>query len=209
MNLNVITFDDRKASSTEWLITYGIHSTPFGDVLVATTLYGICNLHFLDEPEELAIENNLYKAWNSIEIQCDPIITQPLCDRLFQPGAQPGNIEANRFGNPLEPLSIVLKGTTFQIHVWKALLKIPFGKVITYQELAQWIDRPTATRAVGTAVGKNPIAYLIPCHRVIRVSGALGGYRWGLDRKASILEWEANQLSPPSDYAQETLREAK
>jgi AraC family transcriptional regulator of adaptative response/methylated-DNA-[protein]-cysteine methyltransferase len=208
MNITVTTFDDREAISDECLITYGIHSSPFGEVLIATTSYGICNLHFLDEENESIITNELRKNWKHAELQFDPVLTQTLCDRIFQPVFQSTNLETNS-GYPLKPFSLVLKGTNFQIQVWKALFNIPFGRVITYQDLALWLDRPTAARAVGTAVGKNPIAYLVPCHRVVRVSGALGGYRWGLDRKASILEWEANQLAPPSDYPQETLREAK
>lgn len=85
-----------------------------------------------------------------------------------------------------------VKGTNFQIQVWRALLHIPFGNLTTYQKLAQAIGRPTAARAIGNAVGANPVSYLIPCHRVIRGSGALGGYRWGLERKTAILGWEAS-----------------
>jgi AraC family transcriptional regulator, regulatory protein of adaptative response / methylated-DNA-[protein]-cysteine methyltransferase len=88
----------------------------------------------------------------------------------------------------------LVKGTNFQIQVWRALLKVPFGGTITYQNLAETIDRPKAARAVGNAVGSNPIAYLIPCHRVIRNSGELGGYRWGIERKSSILGWEASMV---------------
>jgi AraC family transcriptional regulator, regulatory protein of adaptative response / methylated-DNA-[protein]-cysteine methyltransferase len=86
----------------------------------------------------------------------------------------------------------LVKGTNFQIQVWRALLRIPFGGMTTYQSIAELIGRPTAVRAVGNAIGKNPIAYLIPCHRVIRESGELGGYRWGLERKTILLAWEAS-----------------
>jgi AraC family transcriptional regulator, regulatory protein of adaptative response / methylated-DNA-[protein]-cysteine methyltransferase len=89
----------------------------------------------------------------------------------------------------------LVKGTNFQIQVWRALLKIPFGDLITYQNLATTLGCPTAARAVGNAIGGNPIGYLIPCHRVIRASGELGGYRWGSERKLSILGWEASRCS--------------
>jgi AraC family transcriptional regulator, regulatory protein of adaptative response / methylated-DNA-[protein]-cysteine methyltransferase len=94
-----------------------------------------------------------------------------------------------------KPLKLLVKGTNFQIQVWRALLKVQFGGMTTYQSVAEMIGRPTATRAVGTAVGNNPIGYLIPCHRVIRASGELGGYRWGVERKTAILGWEASHTS--------------
>ncbi|MBE9045256.1 methylated-DNA--[protein]-cysteine S-methyltransferase [Pleurocapsales cyanobacterium LEGE 10410] len=109
--------------------------------------------------------------------------TQALCDRIFAPATLKHQ----------KPLTLLVKGTNFQIQVWRALLKIPFGEITAYQAVAEMINRPTATRAVGNAVGKNPIAYLIPCHRVIRGSGELGGYRWGMERKTALLGWEASR----------------
>ena len=100
-------------------------------------------------------------------------------------------------------LILHLRGTNFQIQVWRALLRIPFGSLTTYQHLAQALGKPTAARAVGNAVGNNPVGYLIPCHRVIRGSGELGGYRWGLDRKAALIGWEAARCDAETDEPQE------
>ena len=137
--------------------------------------------NLLDLTEETAAREILLQSWSNAEIISDRSQTQPLCDRIFNFAT----VENKK------PLTLLVKGTNFQIQVWRALLEIPFGKVTTYQTIARAIARPTATRAVGNAVGKNPIGYLIPCHRVIRVSGELGGYRWGTERKGAILAWEA------------------
>ena len=155
-------------------IRYGIHDTPFGKALIATTLRGICHLQFDVDEQALQAE------WANAEIVLDPQATQPLCDLIFNPGSYN------------ERLTVWVKGTNFQVQVWRALLTIPFGEMTTYQRLAEQIGRPTAARAVGSAIGKNSIGYLIPCHRVIRESGELGGYRWGAERKTAILGWEAS-----------------
>ncbi|NDJ19048.1 methylated-DNA--[protein]-cysteine S-methyltransferase, partial [Myxacorys almedinensis] len=105
-----------------------------------------------------------------------------ICERIFTP------VTAKS-----KPLVLFVKGTNFQIQVWRALLKVPFGGITTYQGLAEAMGRPTAARAVGNALGRNPVGYLIPCHRVIQESGDLGGFRWGLDRKTVLLGWEASQ----------------
>ncbi|HBB31321.1 MAG TPA: 6-O-methylguanine DNA methyltransferase [Cyanobacteria bacterium UBA8803] len=161
-------------------IRYGIHETPFGECLIATTSRGICNLHFLDATYKDRAEQMLRSEWPNADIVQEQLATQTIRDRIFAPVA----------GNP-KPLVVFVKGTNFQIQVWRALLKVPLGGVTTYQSLAAAIGRPTAARAVGNALGSNPVAYLIPCHRVIRESGDLGGYRWGLERKAVLLGWEA------------------
>ncbi|MGB0561286.1 MAG: bifunctional helix-turn-helix domain-containing protein/methylated-DNA--[protein]-cysteine S-methyltransferase, partial [Spirulinaceae cyanobacterium] len=164
-------------------IRYGIQKTRFGHCLIAMTERGICNVQFLDATMgEEAVRDRLAVAWPHAEIQYDPTATQEVGKRLFAPlETQP------------KPLTFHVKGTNFQIQVWRALLQIPFGGITTYQTLAGQIGRPTAARAVGNAVGKNPIAILIPCHRVLRESGELGGYRWGLERKAALVGWEASQ----------------
>lgn len=190
MNLNLwvslesMTPDEYKGSGAGLQIGYGIHETPFGFALIATTTRGICNLHFLEEAEEEAAVQLLRQQWGKAELMRDQAKTQELCDRIFPNPAIPNH-------SIQEPIIVVVKGTTFQIQVWKALLNLPFGTLTTYQALAAAIQKPTAARAIGNAVGKNPIGYLIPCHRVIRESGELGGYRWGLDRKAALLGWEA------------------
>jgi AraC family transcriptional regulator, regulatory protein of adaptative response / methylated-DNA-[protein]-cysteine methyltransferase len=174
VNLEAMSPGEFKAGGAGLQIRYGIHNTPFGKALIATTLRGICHLQFEGDEQGLRAE------WANAEIVLDPQATQPLCDLIFNPGTYN------------ERLTVWVKGTNFQVQVWRALLTIPFGEMTTYQRLAEQIGRPTAARAVGNAVGKNFIGYLIPCHRVIRESGELGGYRWGVERKTAILGWEAS-----------------
>ena len=174
VNLEAMSPGEFKTGGAGLQIRYGIHNTPFGKALIATTRRGICHLQFDGNEQALRAE------WANAEIVLDPQATQPLCDLIFSPGASQ------------EPLTVWVKGTNFQVQVWRSLLTIPFGEMTTYQRLAEQMGRPTAARAVGNAVGKNPIGYLIPCHRVIRESGELGGYRWGVERKTAILGWEAS-----------------
>jgi AraC family transcriptional regulator of adaptative response/methylated-DNA-[protein]-cysteine methyltransferase len=176
VNLEAMSPGEFKAGGTGLQIRYGIHDTPFGKALIASTLRGICHLQFDGDEQALRLE------WANADIVLDPQTTQPLCDLIFNPGSYN------------ERLTVWVKGTNFQVQVWRALLTIPFGEMSTYQRLAEQIGRPTAARAVGNAVGKNFIGYLIPCHRVIRESGELGGYRWGLERKTAILGWEASRM---------------
>ncbi|NJN73822.1 MAG: methylated-DNA--[protein]-cysteine S-methyltransferase [Limnothrix sp. RL_2_0] len=159
---------------------YGYYDSPFGLCLIATTKNKLCNLYFLDASDKTAGLDLLRSEWPDADIAETSAITT-LGDRLFN-------------GTPPDPstFSLHLQGTDFQTQVWQALLNIPFGQTVTYQELAQSIGRPTAARAVGNAVGRNPISFLIPCHRVIRSSGKLGGYRWGFPCKTALLNWEQN-----------------
>ncbi|MEL7052774.1 MAG: MGMT family protein, partial [Cyanobacteria bacterium J06588_5] len=129
-----------------------------------------------------AIEQAFRLEWANADTKQDQHSTQEICDRIFNP---------NKNNNC--PLALHVKGTNFQIQVWRALLSIPFGQLTTYQGLATAMGRPTAARAVGNALGKNPVGYLIPCHRVIRQSGEFGGFRWGMERKTTLLGWEASQ----------------
>lgn len=163
-------------------IQYGIHDTPFGQSLLAVTPRGICHLTFLHPSSEQHVEQMLRLEWTNAEITRDQFATRAICEQIFSP-------ERDK-----KPLTLLVKGTNFQVQVWRGLLKIPFAGMTTYQSVAEMIGRPTAVRAVGNAVGHNPIAYLIPCHRVIRESGKLGGYRWGLERKTAILGWEASRV---------------
>ncbi len=174
VNLEAMSPGEFKTGGAGLRIRYGIHDTPFGKALIATTLRGICHLQFDVDEQALQAE------WANAEIVLDPQATQPLCDLIFNPGSYN------------ERLTVWVKGTNFQVQVWRALLTIPFGEMTTYHRLAEQIGRPTAARAVGNAVSKNSIGYLIPCHRVIRESGELGGYRWGAERKTAILGWEAS-----------------
>jgi AraC family transcriptional regulator of adaptative response/methylated-DNA-[protein]-cysteine methyltransferase len=185
VNLEAVSPGEFKAGGAGLKIWYGIHDSPFGKSLIATTARGICNLHFLNGIDEQNAESILRQGWRNADIIRDERATQEVSDRIFNPTSLVSG----------KPLVLLVKGTNFQIQVWKALLRVPFGGLTTYQSLANAIGRPTATRAVGNALGNNPIAFLIPCHRIIRESGELGGYRWGVERKTAILGWEAIQTN--------------
>ncbi len=182
VNLEAMSPGEFKTGGSGLQIVCGIHDTPFGKALIATTSRGICNLRFLDGADEQNAEQILRNVWLNAEVICDREITQPLCDTIF-----------DRATLSRKPIALLVKGTNFQVQVWRALLRVPFAGITTYQTIAETIGNPTAARAVGNAVGNNPVAYLIPCHRVIRASGELGGYRWGLERKTVILSWEASR----------------
>ncbi|MEL7037306.1 MAG: methylated-DNA--[protein]-cysteine S-methyltransferase [Cyanobacteria bacterium J06592_8] len=185
VKLEAMSPGEYKAAGAGLQICYGIHRTPFGDCLIATTARGICNLLFLDGIDENTAQNHLCTEWKNAEIIQDRQATVGIRDRIFYPNTSPSDT-----AHP-SPITLWVKGTNFQIQVWRALLNIPNGSLTTYQRLATFIGHPKAARAVGNAVGRNPVAYLIPCHRVIRASGEMGGYRWGLERKAMLLGWEA------------------
>ncbi len=180
VKLEAMSPGEFKAGGTGLQISYGVHHSPFGECLIAMTARGICNLRFLDHTCS-DVEQFLYSEWSKAEIVQDRQATKEICDRIFTPTATN------------QPLVLFVKGTNFQIQVWRALLRIPFGGLATYQSLANAIGRPTAARAVGNALGNNPVGYLIPCHRVLRETGELGGFRWGLERKKVLLGWEASQ----------------
>lgn len=159
-------------------IRYGLHPTPFGECLIGLTERGICHLGFVQETEGDAIDH-LVSDWQHARMIEDHAATAALVEPIFQLGRR-----AER------PLHLYLRGTNFQIKVWEALLRIPTGGVATYAQIAREIGQPTATRAVGSAVGRNPIAVLIPCHRVIRQLGEFGNYRYGTARKKALLAHE-------------------
>lgn len=183
VNLEAMSPGEYKAGGTGLQIFYGVHDTTFGKSLIATTPRGICNLHFLNLADEQTPAQIIRQSWANAEIICNQNATQALCEQIF-----PSAILKEQ-----KPLTVLVKGTNFQVQVWRALLKIPFGDMTTYQTVAEVIERPNAFRAVANAVGANSIGYLIPCHRVIRGSGELGGYRWGMDRKGALLGWEASR----------------
>jgi AraC family transcriptional regulator, regulatory protein of adaptative response / methylated-DNA-[protein]-cysteine methyltransferase len=162
-------------------ISFGVHESPFGWALIASTTRGICALRFIERATERTAEDLLREVWAKARMKLDRVRVRELGARIFDPLSAPAN----------KPLALLVKGTNFQLQVWRALLQLPLGALATYGEIAGRIGRPAAARAVGAAIGANPIAYLIPCHRVIRESGHLGGYRWGEARKAAILGREA------------------
>lgn len=165
-------------------IRYGVHATPFGECLIAITERGITDLRFLEEADDIeAVLTQLKSEWPQAEVILDDTATLSCIQSLFYSKS-----------NSTEPLPLLLRGTNFQIKVWEALLRISAGQLVSYDDVARAIGQPTAARAVGTAIGSNRIAYLIPCHRVLQKSGGLGGYRWGTARKQAMLGYEAGQL---------------
>lgn len=161
-------------------IHYGFHSTPFGLCLLAVTQRGICHLSFVEHHDSDKALKMLRHNWPQALFLPKEEITRTIVETVFTVGRR----------NPDRPFHLLLKGTNFQIQVWRALLTLPRGKVFSYQAIAAYIGRPTAVRATASAIAVNPIGYLIPCHRVIAKSGAIHHYRWGTARKKAILGWE-------------------
>ncbi|WP_105439545.1 bifunctional helix-turn-helix domain-containing protein/methylated-DNA--[protein]-cysteine S-methyltransferase [Neorhizobium sp. T25_13] len=170
-----------KARGGGLTIRYGFHPSPFGEALVMATDRGLSGLAFADLGHERAALDDMMRRWPNAEYVPDQEMTAPYVGRVFDRA----NWSCDR------PLKVVLIGTDFQVRVWQSLLKIPFGKAVTYSDVANDIGQPTASRAVGAAVGANPISFVVPCHRALGKSGALTGYHWGLTRKRAILGWEA------------------
>lgn len=164
-------------------IAYSYADTPFGEMMVATTHVGICYLVFVTAGRNAVLQDLKH------------IFPHAVCEQRMSE-LQQNAIEAVRTmpQDAADTIPLHLKATDFQLSVWKELLDIPLGSLTAYGKIAQKIQKPKACRAVGSAVGCNPVAVLIPCHRVVRTDGALGGYRWGLERKVKLLEWENTQL---------------
>jgi AraC family transcriptional regulator of adaptative response/methylated-DNA-[protein]-cysteine methyltransferase len=176
-----VTPGSYRARGEGLVIRYGFHPSPFGKALVMATEYGLAGLAFADEGQEASALADMMGRWPRATYQEESAGTAPLASRIFDP----------RRWKPDTPLRVVLIGTDFEIRVWETLLKVPVGCATTYSDVARHIDKPKAARAVGAAVGKNPISFVVPCHRVVGRSGQLTGYHWGLTRKRAILGWEA------------------
>ena len=166
-------------------VSYGFHPSPFGNALVMATERGLCGLAFADEGEELAALADMRGRWPKASYIENPAHTAPLAQRIFDSSTWRKN----------RPLRVVLIGTDFEVRVWETLLSIPMGKLTTYSDIAAKVGKPTGARAVGGAVGRNPVCFVVPCHRVIGKSGELTGYHWGLTRKRAILGWEAGHIA--------------
>lgn len=162
-------------------INYSFFNTLFGEMMMASTPKGVCYIGFSNDKERLMRELTRLFPKATYKEQTDDFQQKALL--LFSLEREPS-----------EPIKLHLKGTNFQLSVWKALLKIPFGTLTSYAKIARQVDKPKASRAVGTSVGSNPVSFLIPCHRVVCSNGNLGGYHWGLPRKITMIEWEAAQL---------------
>lgn len=181
VNVYAMTPDEYRHEAKNLIIRYGWFQSPFGNCLAGKTDRGICWLSFHDKPNRDGIEQ-LQSEWKGASlVESDDAINNEM-NRVF---GKEHDVSAE--------FMVHLKGTNLQIRVWEALLKIPQGKLVSYSYLAKVVERPKAVRAVASAVGRNPVSYLVPCHRVIRQSGGLGGYRWGLTRKTAILARESLQ----------------
>ncbi len=172
-----------KARGAGLTIRYGFHPSPFGVALVMATDRGLAGLAFNDAGQEKASFEDMAGRWPNALFVEDSATTAGYAARIFN---------SDRW-RPDEPLRVVLIGSDFQIRVWQALLKIPMGKAVTYSDVACDIGQPTASRAVGAAVGRNPISFVVPCHRALGKGGTLTGYHWGLTRKRAMLGWEAGK----------------
>lgn len=182
VNIEGMTPGEFKKQGQTLAIRYHFCKSPFGDMLVASTGKGLSNLMFVENREEGL--QTLKNTWSNANLTEGKDTHIENMDRLFTNGQE-----------DLDEIKLHIKGTDFQLKVWEALLKIPSGQLAAYSDVAQSIDRPKASRAVGTALAKNPIAYLIPCHRVIKKAGGIGEYRWGNTRKTAIIGWEAARTS--------------
>ena len=180
-----MTPGDYKAGGAGLTLKFGFHPSPFGEAILVATERGLAGLGFVDGGDRAATLADMKARWPKAEYLEDSAATAPLARRIFDPLHWTGE----------QPLRVVLIGTDFEVRVWETLLKIPLGRATTYSDIARRLGRPSAARAVGAAVGKNPISFVVPCHRVLGRSGALTGYHWGLTRKQAILGWEAGRLA--------------
>jgi len=184
INVEGATPGEIKSGGAGMRITYGVQPTPFGDCLLAQSERGICRLEFIDAGNHQEALKRVQAVWPNSELDEQAEPTKKTLQQIFSPHEQ----------HPDTPFTLLLRGTNFQLKVWQALLQIPAGRITSYGQLARQLGQPTASRAVGTAVGQNPIGFLIPCHRVLRSDGGMGGYRWGVERKCAILGTELAQL---------------
>ncbi|NII81445.1 methylated-DNA--[protein]-cysteine S-methyltransferase [Pedobacter sp. SG908] len=178
VNIEGMTPGEYKNGGENLYINYSFAESPFGNIMVASTPKGICHIAFYDD-ENIALAN-LQRQFPAAQYQ-----------QILDKEQQNALYIFSHDWSKLHQIKLHLKGTDFQLKVWEALLKIPMGKLATYGNIAKQLHNPNASRAVGTAIGDNPVAFLIPCHRVIQSSGALGGYHWGVNRKTAMIGWEA------------------
>lgn len=176
------------------MMDYGVFDSLFGTYVLGAINGKIALLHFRDDADPQP-EALLSAAWPEATLRHNPVALQPLTDQIFPVVGNPASAQPlpqHRLAQ--QRLPVLLRGSAFQLKVWEALLRIPEGRLASYDQIAEAIGQPTASRAVGTAIGSNPVGYLIPCHRVIRKTGLFGGYRWGAARKQAMLGWEAARI---------------
>jgi len=181
VGLHAVTPGEWKAQGADLVIRYGFHPSPFGECLIAITGRGICALEFVETGSRTKALARLKSQWQGATLRLQPRSTRPMAVRVF---AAP---------HAADRCDLYVQGSNFQVKVWEALLRIPPGRVVTYEDMAARIGAPAATRAVASAIARNPVAFLIPCHRVIRKTGMFGEYRWGSARKQAMLGWEVAQ----------------
>jgi AraC family transcriptional regulator of adaptative response/methylated-DNA-[protein]-cysteine methyltransferase len=174
-----------KAGGESLTISYGFHPSPFGNALIMETGRGLAGLAFADPGEERPVLADMQARWPKATYVEDPAGTAALARRIFD----------STTWRPGAPLRVVLIGTDFEVRVWEALMDVPMGRLATYSDIAAKVCKPTAARAVGAAVGRNPVSFVVPCHRVVGKNGSLTGNHWGLTRKRAMLGWEAGQVS--------------
>jgi AraC family transcriptional regulator of adaptative response/methylated-DNA-[protein]-cysteine methyltransferase len=183
-----MTPGDYKRRGEGLQMAWGFHPSPFGDALLIATERGLAGLAFVDEDKTQSREDvlaDMTERWPRARFVAAPERTAPLARQVFDPATW----------RPDQPVRLVMIGTDFEVRVWEALLHIPMGRAVSYQDIARHLGQPTAARAVGSAVGRNPISFVVPCHRVLRGDGSLGGYHWGLTRKRALIGWETGRLA--------------
>lgn len=174
-----------KTGGVGMTLRYGFHPSPFGTAIVIASGRGLAGLAFADPGDEAAALADMQRRWPRAAYVADQHGTAAMARRVFD----------TSLWRPDQPLRVVLIGTDFEVRVWETLLKIPMGRAVSYSDIAGKIDRPKASRAVGAAVGRNPVSFVVPCHRALGKSGALTGYHWGITRKQAMLGWEAGQVA--------------
>lgn len=185
VNMEALSPGEFKRAAAGVTIRYGVHETPFGEALIADTPRGICHLEFVPAAHRRAALDALRARWPGASFEHSPVQSAALLDSIFAGGRRSEAL----------PLSLWVSGSNFQVQVWRALLRIPFSHLLNYRQVAGLIGRPQAARAVGTAIAANPVAYIIPCHRVLQSTGEFGSYHWGEARKAALVAWEAAQAA--------------
>jgi len=169
-------------------MAYGFHASPFGDALLIATDRGVAGLAFVDDDQGQTRQEalaDMTQRWPKARFVAAPDKTAKLAHQVFN----------STTWRREQPIRLIMIGTDFEVRVWETLLKIPMGRAVSYSDIARHLGQPTASRAVGSAVGRNPISFVVPCHRVLRGDGSLGGYHWGLTRKRALIGWETGRVA--------------
>ena len=185
VQLEAVTPGEYKSGGQGISIQYATAPSPFGEIFIAATPRGICKLSFIGQDDINTDIADLKRRWPNAELRQNPLDTVEIIDSIF-----------STTDAITRPLSLHVSGTNFQINVWRALMQIPAGTLNSYSQIAEAVGRPKAARAVGSAIGSNPIAFFIPCHRVLQQSGHIGGYHWGVTRKHAMHAWETARRNP-------------